>query len=95
MLIRMRTTYAGPAGTCAAGAEISLPDDVATALIKSGNAEKVSRRPKPKPLRRRRHQNGPMRHHHAVGSQRSMNDALVHEFHQMWGEIYGRTLYNL
>ena len=51
MLIRMRTTYAGPAGTCAAGAEISLPDDVANPLIESGNAEKVPPQPNEEPKR--------------------------------------------
>lgn len=41
MQVKMRTTYAGPGGTCQAGQVINLEDALAQSLIESGQAVKV------------------------------------------------------
>jgi len=41
MRVRMRTTYAGPAGTARAGQTIELEDEQAAALLSAGYAEEV------------------------------------------------------
>lgn len=48
MLVRMRTTLAGPEHNCPAGQTIVLPDNFAGGLISTGFAEKVENPASPK-----------------------------------------------
>jgi hypothetical protein len=41
MIVRMRTNYAGPLGTCKAGNVIDLPNNEAKNLLTAGYAEPV------------------------------------------------------
>lgn len=53
MRVKMLSTYAGPAGSCAPGKTIDLPDDQAKGLIDGGYAEAVGGEVAEKPKRGR------------------------------------------
>lgn len=47
MKIKLRTTYAGPAGTGSAGSVMNVPDDVGRDLVAGGYAEDLTPPDKP------------------------------------------------
>lgn len=49
MKIKLRTTYAGPAGTHASGSIVDMPDDEAKGLIDGGYAAQVGDAPEAPP----------------------------------------------
>ncbi len=51
--VRMRSNYAGPAGSCSAGGEINLPDAEAKGLIEGGYATEIAAAVKPAPKARK------------------------------------------